>query len=67
MWIMIPMVLHFMCAEQKNMTNAETAQSPEVKKLVLYTTRYTLVKRVCRLVALVASLVKCMASTSLTP
>ena len=34
------MLLHFLCAEQKNMTNAETAQSPEVKMLVLYTARY---------------------------
>ena len=39
-WIMIPMLLHFLCAEQKNMTNAETAQSPEIKMLVLYTARY---------------------------
>jgi len=30
----------FLCAEHKNMTNAETAQSNDIKKLVLYTARY---------------------------
>ena len=34
------MLLHFLCAEQKKLTNVETAQSDDIKKLVLYTAMY---------------------------